>query len=60
MDGHAVLEGRGVLVYLVLQICRLNISKTDTDAALHAEVQSLYLFIDGIVRSPLSTIQMSR
>lgn len=62
MDGHAVLEGSGVLVYLVLQICCLNILQRQTlfDAALHAEVQSLYLFIVGIVWSPLSMIQMSR
>ena len=30
MDGHAVLEGSGVLVYLVLQICRLNILQRQT------------------------------
>ena len=45
MDGHAVLEGSGVLVYLVLQICWLNILQRQTlfDAALHAEVQSLFI-----------------
>lgn len=62
MDGHAVLEGSGVLVYHVLQICCLNILQRQTlfDALLHAEVQSLYLFIVGIVWSPLPMIQMSR
>lgn len=62
MDGHAVLEGSGVLVYRVLQICCLNILQRQTlfDAVLHAEVQSLYLFIVGIVWSPLPMIQMSR